>query len=305
MPGHSTDQRRDRPAAWDARLSTPGSPVCAPDWLALREPADAAARSPELAGLLAANVEGVRPLVIRDLGCGTGSLGRWLAGRLPGPQVWVLHDRDPDLLDRARTAMPARAADGSSVTADVTQGDVTALSAADLAGTAVVAASALLDLLTGDEVDDLAAACVEARCAALFSLSVTGSVRITPSDPLDGRVEAAFNAHQRRRSDSRRLLGPDSGPAVAEAFARRGAAVTTRPSPWRLGAHCGIPGWAELAEEWLRGWIAAACDQQPDLIRHADAYLSRRLDARAAGALRVVVGHLDVLALPQPKKRVA
>ena len=30
--------RSARTAEWDARLSTPGSPVCAPDWLALREP---------------------------------------------------------------------------------------------------------------------------------------------------------------------------------------------------------------------------------------------------------------------------
>ena len=44
-----------RDAGWDARLSTPGSPVCTPDWLALREPADAAARRDlELAALAAA-----------------------------------------------------------------------------------------------------------------------------------------------------------------------------------------------------------------------------------------------------------
>ncbi len=57
---------------------------------------------------------------------------------------------------------------------------------------------------------------------------------------------------------------------------------------------------AELTEEWLRGWVAAACEQQPDLAAHAADYLRRRLDACAAGELRVVVGHLDVLALPGP-----
>ena len=41
------------------------------------------------------------PLVIRDLGCGTGSLGRWLAPRLPVPQTWILTDRDHDLLEIA------------------------------------------------------------------------------------------------------------------------------------------------------------------------------------------------------------
>lgn len=268
-----------RRAAWDARLSVPGFPACAPDWLALREPADAAARSTELVDRLG------EAMVIRDLGCGTGSMGRWLAPRLPGPQQWILHDRDPELLALAGASMPPVAS------VETRESDVTDLTAADLAGTSLVTASALLDLLTFDEVDGLAAACAEAGCAALLTLSVVGRVQITPSDPLDTAFEAAFNAHQRRSTDGRQLLGPDAGPVAADAFARRGAAVEIRHSPWRLGADE-----AALAEEWLRGWIGAACEQRPELGQHAAAYLQRRLDACAAGALRIVVRHVDVLA---------
>jgi trans-aconitate methyltransferase len=285
------------PTAWDARLSSPGSPVCAPDWLALREDADAAARAPELVELvrvhLVAGACPAAPAVIRDLGCGTGSMGRWLAGRLPGPQMWILHDRDPGLLASAAARMPAVAADGAPVTARTQQGDLAELSSADLAGTALVTASAVLDLLTAEEVDGLAAACAEAGAAALLALSVTGRVELTPSDPLDAALAAAFDAHQRRCMDGRRLLGPDAGAAAVEAFARRGTVVESRPSPWRLGADQ-----AELADEWLRGWIGAACTQQPDLARWAGTYLCRRLDACTAGQLRIVVGHVDVLALP-------
>jgi hypothetical protein len=293
MPG-----RRPGAAEWDARLSVPGSPVCAPDWLTLREPADAAARSSELAERLRVHIESADrpdgPVVITDLGCGTGSMSRWLAGRLPGPQLWILRDRDPVLLARAGAGMPAAAADGSSVTARTEEGDLTGLRVADLAGTSLVTASALLDLLTSEEVDTLAATCVEAGCTALLTLSVAGTVEITPSDPLDAEFEAAFNAHQRRSTGDRQLLGPDAGPAAADAFTRRGAAVESRPSPWRLGADQ-----AELAEEWLRGWIGAACEQQPALERHAAAYLRRRRDSRAAGELRVELGHVDVLAVPE------
>jgi hypothetical protein len=280
-------------------LSTPGAPRFTPDWLALRESADAVARAPELLGLLSTYLatvpRGTEPLVIRDLGCGTGSLGRWLAGRLRGPQHWILHDRDPELLARAGAGRTGTAADGSPVTVETWEGDLTGLRAADLAGTSLVTASALLDLLTFDEVDGLAAACVEAGCPALLTLSVVGRVELAPADPLDVEVAAAFDAHQRRRVSGRRLLGPDAVTVTTEAFERRGAVVRSRPSPWRLGADQ-----AALTAEWLQGWVTAAFDQRPDLALQGDAYLRGRLDACAAGELRVVVHHRDLLALPGP-----
>ena len=289
--------REARPASWDARLSRPGSPECAPDWLALREGADAAARAPELVELLRVHLAAAggpgAPAVIRDLGCGTGSMGRWLAPRLSGPQAWILHDRDPGLLAAAAASMPGAGADGAPVSARTQEGDLTALRSSDVAGTVLVTASAVLDLLTAEEVDGLAAMCTEAGAAALLTLSVTGRVELTPSDPLDAAFANAFNAHQRRRHDDRRLLGADAVAVAVDAFARRGAVVESRPSPWRLGADR-----AELAEEWLRAWIAAACAQQPGLGRRAGPYLGRKLAACHAGELRLVVGHVDVLALP-------
>jgi hypothetical protein len=283
-----------------------GDPVAAgysPAWLRLREPADARARAADLVDLLRewlgerpADRPGDRPggagLVVHDLGCGTGSMGRWLAGRLPGPQRWTLHDRDPALLAHAAAGLPAHAADGTPVTARTRVGDVAALTAADLAGAALVTTSALLDLLTAEEVGRLAAACAGAGCPALLTLSVAGRVALAPADPLDADVAAAFDAHQRRVSDGRRLLGPDAAGAAADAFAARGARVTVRPSPWRLDAEH-----AALAAEWLRGWVAAAVEERPELAPAARAYLDRRLAQATAGDLRVEVGHEDLLAL--------
>ena len=54
--------------------------------------------------------------MVHDLGCGTGAMGRWLAPLLPGPQHWVLHDRDADLLALAAADAPGPAADGAAVT---------------------------------------------------------------------------------------------------------------------------------------------------------------------------------------------
>lgn len=262
---------------------------CGPDWLELREPADHAARSRALLGLLRAGLR-QGALTVHDLGCGTGSMARWMAGRLPGPQRWIMQDRDSALLDRAARTAP-HDADGNPVNVLTKEGDLARLRASDLAGTSLVTASALLDLLTRDEVESLAAACVGAECPALLTLSVAGRVEFDPADELDDELMAAFNAHQRRTTDGRRLLGPDAVSATTEAFQRHGAAVRTAASPWGLG-----PGHTALIAAWLRGWVAAACEQRPDL--PGDAYLRRRLDACADGELRVVVHHRDLLALP-------
>jgi SAM-dependent methyltransferase len=245
-------------------------------WLGLREPADAAARAADLVDLLPGPVR-----VIRDLGCGTGSLGRWLAPRLPGPQTWIMMDRDPVLLEHAKANMPFPA-----VTVETVLGDVTGLTAADLAGTDLVTCSALLDLLTEEEVGDLAAVCAESRTPALFTLSVAGEVTLDPAEPEDALVEAAFNEHQRRVVDGRRLLGPDAPAAAAQAFEKAGATVVTRRSPWQLG-----PEQAGLTGQWLRGWVGAAAEQRPDL--GLDGYLRRRLD----GPPGAVIGHVDLLAI--------
>jgi hypothetical protein len=270
----------------------------APDWLYLREPADAAARASELVDTLRENLPDGE-LVIRDLGCGTGSLGRWLAGRLPGTQRWILHDHDTELLTRARTSLPATALDGSPVDVVAEQRDVTALRAADLAGTSLVAASALLDLLTEAEVTALASAIVEAGCAALLVLSVTGRVELSPADPLDEAVAAAFNAHQRRITGGRRLLGPAAVDVAATALGRLGATVVRAASAWRLG-----PDQAALQRQWLEGWVGAAVDHVPDLRPAADVYLQRRLEMAQAGELHAVIHHGDLLVLP-PAREVA
>ncbi|UXY23080.1 class I SAM-dependent methyltransferase [Streptomyces cynarae] len=270
-------------------------PRYAPQWLRLREPADAQARAHELLDPLRIRLAN-RPrhgteLIVHDLGCGTGSMGRWLAPLLDGAQHWVLHDRDPYLLHFASVGAPRAAADGSPVTVTTQRGDIGRLTPDALTGASLVTASALLDVLTAEEIDTLARACVGAGCPALLTLSVVGRVELAPEHPLDREIGEAFNAHQRRGD----LLGPDAVSAACEAFDRLGASVRVHPSPWRLGA-----GQRELTQEWLRGWVGAAVEQRPDLAPRAETYLRDRLAACAAGDLRVTVHHSDVLVLPRP-----
>jgi len=149
-------------------------------------------------------------------------------------------------------------------------------------------------MFTVEELDRFVTACVAAGCPTLVTMSVIGRVDLAPSDPLDERLVEAFNAHQRRTTNGRRLLGPDAADRAREAFTRFGADVSVRPSPWRLGADQ-----ATLAVEWLVGWADAARAQRPELTTAAGPYLRRRTAEAAAGRLTVTVHHVDLLARPR------
>lgn len=245
-------------------MTTADSSGYAPEWLRLREPADTAARAADLVALLPTN-----PAVIRDLGCGTGAMGRWLSGRLPKPQRWILHDQDPRLLEIAERGLPA------GISVETEQADVTRL---NLSGTSLVTASALLDLLTQEEIQRVVKSCVDAQSPALFTLSVTGSAHLTPPDALDEALNTAFNDHQRRDGK----LGPEAVAFTAAEFQRQGWTVHTRPAPWRLG-----PEHRELIDTWYRGFVAAAREQDPSLTVPEDRQIAE-----------VTVHHQDLLALP-------
>src|SRR5215469_8222224 len=112
-----------------------------------------------------------------------------------------MHDRDADLLEVAAADLPGPAGDGAAVTVEAKQSDITRLHVSDLAGASLVTASALLDLLTEDELARLVTVCVSAGCPVLLSLSVVGRVELSPADPLDRPVATAFDAHQRRMTE--------------------------------------------------------------------------------------------------------
>jgi hypothetical protein len=262
-------------------------------WLALRESADAAARARDLVERLRRRSAPGSSWMIHDLACGTGAMGRWLAPLLPGPQHWIVHDLDADLLELATAYRPAPAADGAAVTVEPKHSDITRLHPADLTGATLITASALLDLLTEDEFGALIALCTDAGCPILLTLSVVGRVELKPADPLDRRVAAAFDAHQRRVSDRGRLLGPDAVGLAVQEFRRRGAEVLVRSSPWRLDG-----SQADLAAQWFAGWVGAACEQDVELAAETELYTRRRLAQAAAGELAVTVDHADLLVSP-------
>ena len=262
------------------------------DWLALREPEDARARSGRLARAVGRRL-GPGRITIHDLGSGTGSMMRWLAPQLPGPQTWVLHDWNSDLVDRAANGSAPLDRDGRPVAILTRTGELSELDAGHLDGASLVTASALLDVLTSDEIRAVVRACVAVACPVLLSLSVTGEVRLEPWNPRDDAVAAAFDAHQERDAGGRRLMGPAGAACAERLFLEAGWSVRTARSPWQLGDHE-----PRLLEQWFEGWLDAALEQRPDLRDGGTAYRALRSVEMRRGALSAVVQHTDLMAWP-------
>jgi SAM-dependent methyltransferase len=261
----------------------------AADWLALREPYDHAARSSRLADRFAGAL-GSSPRLI-DLGCGAGANLRYLAPRLAQPQDWLCVDRDRDLLARAEARLDRwRREVGWRGSLRFEALDLaTGLDALALDG-AAVAASALLDLTSAAWLDVLAARC--RRTPVLMALSFDGRLEWRPALAEDDLVRDRFVAHQRSDKGFGPALGPDAAAHLAGRLAASGHRVATARSDWQLG-----PADRALVAATLEGVIAAAAAIADD--RRLARWAGERRRLLAEGDAGLVVGHLDLLALPE------
>lgn len=256
-------------------------------WLALREPADARARSSHITAELVRALPPRFPLRVLDLGAGTGSNARYLMPRLPGPSAWTLVDQDAALLAAARGRLapntPVRVADLSQLD------DIADLfAAADL-----VTASALLDLVSTSWLADLVERVRAARAAVLFTLSYDGRFACSPVDPDDERVRALVNLHQRTDKGLGPALGPTAGEEAVRRLRRAGYRVWSEPSDWRLG-----PDDHVMQRQLVEGWADAASAIAPAEAGWIRGWRDRREAHLGEGRSELVVGHLDVAGVP-------
>ena len=285
------------------------------DWLDLREPHDAMARSEALAEALIARLP-ARPRLM-DLGAGTGSLFRWLAPRIGRAQAWTLVDQNKEMTEAAFDTIADRAETvGLKVTfpnrrtllvhAPGGAWRVEAL-IADLAhapgnlpvgNVDAVVCSALCDLVSAPWVERMAAAI---RVPFYACLNVDGRDRFLPPVPGDALVARGFARDQGRdKGFGGRALGPKAVAEIARVFGAQGFEVQSAASDWVLRGGSATALLSELVFGHAEARFDVAGDRTDHLgQQHGAAQAQRRTAAardavfknlRSLGVLRAGVG---------------
>lgn len=250
------------------------------EWLALREPADRAARSVDVTRFVLDSLARETAPVLVDLGCGTGSNVRYLAPQIPGCR-WRLVDDDEQLLSVARASLP--------YPVEIHRANLLTLTDRALEGCALVTASALLDLVSEDWLARLVAMTRQTGCAVLMALNYDGRISCTPSDADDELVRVLVNRHQQTDKGFGRALGPDAGVRAEALLRAAGFSVNRAKSDWVLEPHD-----AALQRELIDGWASAATELEPARAEQIEAWRQRRQAHVSADTSHLIVGHDDV-----------
>jgi hypothetical protein len=279
-------------------------------WLALREPFDAAARSASLVTTLRERLDrggDAAPLAIVDLGAGAGSNLRFLAPLIGGAQRWRLVDYDLALLESALAATEAWAtvrgaavqrsgsrltvrAAGFACDVECQRIDLADLAGVDLPSGGLVTAAALLDLVSRDWLETLARRCRAAGAAVSLALTYDGRTTAQPGEPEDATVLAMFNRHQLFDKGFGPALGMRAASVAEAAFEAHGYELGVATSDWVIGrdAHA-----MQLA--LLDGWLSAALEIAPDSRLALTSWHERRRGHVLAGRSELSVGHVDLV----------
>lgn len=279
-------------------------------WLSLREPADHAARHSALNEALFAWASRRTPLRIMDFGTGTGSNLRYLCPLLGRDQHWTLVDNDaqllshlPDILSHwgaANGIAVQRSGDSINLSNAVFNATVhwqqtdlaNDLNSLPFAATDLVTGSALLDLTSGNWLDQLASQCIEHRCASLFVLSYDGRIEWQPVNEADALMVERLNQHQLGDKGFGDALGPQAGHYLAGQL-QAGQQVMCRASDWVLGSKHHA-----LQSALIEGWTSAAIEQDTTRQAAIEQWRTLRDSHNEKNQSSLTVGHLDVLALP-------
>jgi hypothetical protein len=276
-----------------------------PEWLALREPADLAARNRQVLTACGRAFEDQDTVRVCDIGAGTGASLRALVELLPRRQFWTLVDSDETNLHAAfdqlaRWGTDVKAYDGGLIMRKGERELFVRTHVCDLAATPacwpkatdLVTASALFDLTSARWLDAFVALLSTQKVALLSMLTFDGLITAEPAHPLDAAVAEAFCSHQHRDKG----FGPAAGPRAAEvlevSLENAGYEIETGESPWAIDRGASALLYATLAG------IASAV-QEMQTVPPED--IEQWLRSSVINTRLLTIGHRDVFARPRGK----
>lgn len=272
------------------------------DWLTLREPADHRARNRSLmAEVLSwaeheyntpntASGQHAPPLLVADLGAGTGSNARYLVQALTVPQRWVLLDQDEHLLSLAADRVEHLDVPLETRVCQLTYQTLASQIPDD---TRLVTASALIDLMSAEWLKALASAVAERRAGLLIVLTYDGRFELSPAEADDHWILESVNAHQHREKGAGAAMGPDATTYLQTRLQTYGYQTSVAPSPWQLTAEQ-----SALQVALLKGWQQAVQEQCSGELERATRWFDKRLAQARAKKLTIRVVHQDLFARP-------
>lgn len=266
------------------------------EWLAMREPVDAAARPLSMTQRLCERLHTASVACV-DLGCGTGANVRYLAPLIAASQRWVLVDSDERHLQRTRELLANwSGAVQPALSIETRRVDLAAdLDQLSIEKGSLVTASALLDLVSAGWLARLLRQCSARHAIVLFALSYDGSIELDPREPDDELIRELVNRHQGTDKGFGPALGPAAVSFACAQLADLHYRVQTSRSDWALdGSH------APMQESLLRGWAEAAVEMATSQGGRIERWLTTRLAYLQRGRSFMRVGHQDVMAWPSP-----
>jgi hypothetical protein len=259
------------------------------DWLALREPYDRAARNAVVLDALSAAFRERTSISVVDLGCGTGANLRAIGARLPQPQTWRLVDNDLGLLARASGLGTPPHVSAIARPIDLARDLELALAGPlDL-----IAASALLDLVSSEWLDRLIVEAAARRLPVYSALTYDGRAVPVPECLCDSEVLAGFNLHQRTDKGFGPALGSTAAARAVERFEHFGNQVVHGRSDWVLG-----PDDRTIQDALFAGWADLAALTTALSSDEIATWLARRRALLAQGRSSLRIGHVDIFAQP-------
>ena len=262
-------------------------------WLNIREVSDHKARDKHLLKTAANWLNNLKSKdkVIVDLGSGTGSTIRGLQGQTTlAPSIkWRLVDNDPEVLAEAIHRHSGEySIEGFLIDLSETQ-------ELPLESVSLVTASALLDLVSENFIQDLCQLIIEKneyRPVGFYSaLSYNGCIKWTPVHPLDAAILINFNTDQRRDKGFGPALGPNATDFLRRQFHSSKFQCLSAKSPWLLNSADYL-----LTESLISGMSGVAI--QTDELTNSDILDWKTFRMKNIRTGTCFLGHTDFLVLP-------